>query len=79
MSAGQRQSLMLLARSSTAAHSEVKRATVLLMVANGVVSDLRSSRRLGLPRSPSTRGRADLLMRGYRSLARSVKGVAANP
>src|SRR5664279_4739794 len=38
MSSGQRQSLTLLARSSTAAHHEVKRATVLLMAADGVAN-----------------------------------------
>ena len=38
MSSGQRQSLTLLARSSTAAHREVKRARVLLMAADGVAN-----------------------------------------
>jgi hypothetical protein len=36
MSAGQRESLTVLARSSTSAHREVKRAKVLLMAADGV-------------------------------------------
>ena len=38
MSAGQRVSLTVLARSSTAAHREVQRATVLLMAADGVAN-----------------------------------------
>ena len=38
MSFGQRESLMVLARSSTAAHREVKRARVLLMAADGVAN-----------------------------------------
>src|ERR1035437_4310871 len=38
MSAGQREALTVLARSSTAAHREVKRATVLLMAADGVAN-----------------------------------------
>src|ERR1035437_5047060 len=38
MSTGQRESLTLLARSSTAAHREVKRAKVLLMAADGVAN-----------------------------------------
>jgi transposase len=38
MSAGQRAALTVLARSSTAAHREVKRATVLLMAADGVAN-----------------------------------------
>src|SRR5664280_1471750 len=38
MSAGQREALTVLARSSTAAHREVKRAMVLLMAADGVAN-----------------------------------------
>src|SRR5450759_3594157 len=38
MSAGQRESLMVLARTSTAAHREVQRAKVLLMAAEGVAN-----------------------------------------
>src|SRR5674476_1318045 len=38
MSTGQRQSLTLLARSSTAAHRQVQRANVLLMAADGVAN-----------------------------------------
>jgi transposase len=38
MSAGQREALTVLSRSSTAAHREVKRAKVLLMVADGVAN-----------------------------------------
>src|SRR5665647_638002 len=38
MSTGQRQSLTLLARSSTAAHRQVQRAKVLLMAADGVAN-----------------------------------------
>ena len=38
MSAGQRESLAVLARSSTAAHREVQRAKVLLMAAEGVAN-----------------------------------------
>ena len=38
MSSGQREVLTVLARSSTAAHREVKRAKVLLMAADGVAN-----------------------------------------
>src|SRR5664280_985972 len=38
MSAGQREALILLARSSTAAHRQVQRAKVLLMAADGVAN-----------------------------------------
>jgi len=38
MSAGQREALAILSRSSTAAHREVKRAKVLLMAADGVAN-----------------------------------------
>jgi len=38
MSAGQREALTMLARSSTCAHREVQRAKVLLMAADGVAN-----------------------------------------
>jgi hypothetical protein len=55
MSAGQREALTVLARSPTAAHREVKRATVLLMAADGVASS-KIAATVGVTRSRSARG-----------------------
>jgi hypothetical protein len=49
MSAGQRESLTVLARSSTSAHREVKRAKVLLMAADGVAISQIAAKGGGYP------------------------------
>ena len=56
MSAGQREALTVLARPSTAGHREVKRATVLLMAADGVAN----------PKIAATVGDAPVTVRSWR-------------
>jgi len=77
MSAGQREALTLLARSSTAAHREVKRATVLLMAADGV-ANFKIAASVGVTPVTVRLWRAGSPMRGYQSSAKCVKGVAVS-
>src|SRR5450759_3081633 len=77
MSAGQREALTVLARSTTAAHREVQRAKVLLMAADGVANS-QIAAKVGSPRSRSGPGGTGSRLRGWPSSARYVKIVAAN-
>jgi hypothetical protein len=77
MSSGQREALTVLARSSTAAHREVKRAKVLLMAADGVANS-KIAATVGVTRSLSAHGGTGSPTNGYPSSTRYVKGVAAS-
>jgi len=77
MSAGQREALTVLALSSTAAHREVKRATVLLMAADGVANS-QIAATVGVTRSRSVHGGPGSLMRGWPGSARCAAAVAAS-
>lgn len=75
MSAGQREALTVLARSSTSAHREVQRAKVLLMAADGVANS-QIAAKVGVTPVTVRSWRDRFASEG---LARYVKVVAASP